>query len=280
MQEAYQEFMLGKSKSGVPTSPKEQNRGNIDNDWSSRKKSGYRPILRALQGRLEEWKDTNYKLEGVLRSIANLRDRVYWESGCLKASSVAIGGRTICVQQQQERKQQGSTWRDSGFRSISLNHIGGHTLLNEDIDLALNHDLLQHEKMLSALRSLVASLAQSVDEVGRRLDEWMFQNLMDQNDEIDEKMFGIIVKEQNTLEIVQEVYSLLASDLYLKQKMATRILDSCHDGLLGIGDENNQSRCYRKVNPRDVIRKTAKELSSTEQKTLIRNLVGKLLIIQ
>ena len=42
-----------------------------------------------------------------------------------------------------------------------------------------DHDLLRHEQMLTALRRLLASLAQIVDEIGRRLDEWMLQNLID-----------------------------------------------------------------------------------------------------
>jgi len=279
IQEAYQEFMLGKSKSDIPTSPTENGHEDLYDNCSIRKKRGYRPILRALQGRLQEWKDTNQKLEGVLRSIANLRDRVYWESGCLKVSSGATDEIITYTQQQKGQKQQRSSWRDSGFRSSLLNHNIGCTLLKEDIHLALDHDLLQHERMLSALRSLVASLALTVDEIGRRLDEWMLQNLMDQDDVIsEERMFAILVKEQNTFELAQEVYSRLASDLYWKQTMATRVFRSCHDGVLE-GDDSSPNNSFLKSDPRDVIKKTSKELSSSEHKDFTRNLVNKLLII-
>ena len=274
MQIAYQEYMLGKSKSDVPTSPTEENHRGDDNNYNDRKKRGYRPILRALQGRLEEWKATNQKLEGVMRSIANLRDRVYWESGCFKnAPSGSSDEQVMCMQQQKEQKQQRPSWRDSGFRSSLSNHNFGSTLLKEDIHLALNHDLLQHERMLSALRSLVAALAQTVDEIGRRLDEWMLQNLMEKNDE-----FVILVKEQDTLELTQEIYLLLASDLYWKQKMAMRVFDSCHDGVLAGGDDS-PNNSFWKSDPRDVIKKTSKELSKSEHGNLILHLVYKLLTI-
>jgi hypothetical protein len=265
----YQEYMLGKSKSGVATSPTEKKHGGDDNNYNDRKKRGYRPILRALQGRLEEWKATNQKLEGVLRSIGNLRDRVYWESGFLNVPSGSSDERVMCKQQQKEQKEHRPSWRDSGFRSS----LSSHTLLKDDIHLALNHDLLQHERMLSALRSLVASLAQTVDEIGRRLDEWMLQNLMEKNDE-----FVILVKEQDTLELAQEIYSLLASDLYWKQKMATRVFDSCHDGILAEGDEST-THSFWMSDPRDVIKKTSKESSKSVHRNLILQLVNKLLII-
>lgn len=271
MQAAYQEYMLGKSKVGVHKSPAKTSYGADNNRSGSKKKAhqkGYRPILRAVQGRLEEWKDTNQKLEGVLRSIANLRDRIYWESTCL------------CMQHQKDSKQQQPSWRDSGFRSSFSNHNSYNALLNEDVHLALNHDLLQHERMLSGVRTLVASLAQTIDEIGRRLDEWMLQNLIDRNDQVlEDDMVAIQVKEQYAFELAQEVYSLLASDLYRKQKVATTVLDSYHDGVLGGRNENSSEKSFLMSNPRDVIKKSSKELSSPERKNLILDIVDKLLII-
>lgn len=261
MQSAYMEYMLGKSKGDIPKSPAEKS-SSADSNRSGTKKKGNRPILRALQGRLEEWKDTNSQLEGVLRSIGNLRDRIYWES-----SALAI---------QQEEKEQ-LVWRESGFRSGFSND--NTSLLKKDIHLALDHDLLQHERMLSALRSLMASQAQTIDEIGRRLDEWMLQNLMDQNDYVlEDRMVAMHVKEQNTYELAQELYSFLASDLYWKQNMATRVFESCHDGVLGGTDDNDRSHSLLKSDPRDVIKKSSKEFSKPENKKVL-DLVDKLLAI-
>lgn len=262
MQAAYMEYMVGKSKGGVPKSPGVKS-SSADNNRSGTKKKAHRPILRALQGRLEEWKDTNSKLEGVLRSIGNLRDRIYWESNAL------------AMKQEEDQP----VWRGSGFRSGFSDEKSCNSLLKKDIYLALDHDLLQHERMLSAVRSLVASQAQTVDEIGRRLDEWMLQNLMDQNDYVlEDRMVAMQVREQNTFELTQEVYSFLASDLYWKQNMATRVFESCHDGVLGRTDDNDRSHSLLKSDPRDVIKKSWKEFSKPENKKIL-DLVDKLLAI-
>jgi len=256
MQAAYLDYMLGKSAGDAPKSPAGKS-PSADNDRSGKKKKAHRPILRAVQGRLEEWKDTNSKLDAVLRSIANLRDRIYWESTFFNL--------------QREQKEQ-PVWGGSGFRSGFSNDNSCNSLQKEDIHLALDHDLLQHERMLSAVRSLVASLAQVVDEIGRRLDEWMLQNLMDQNELVVRD-----AREQNAFELAQEVYSLLALDLYSKQNTATRVFESCHDGVLGGVDTNGQGHSYFKSDPRDVIKKSSKELSKPENRNLLLSLVEKLL---
>jgi hypothetical protein len=93
-------------------------------------------------------------------------------------------------------------------------------------------------------------------------------------------MLATQVKEQNTIELAQEVYSLLAVDLYRKQKMATMIFDSCHDGVLGGRDnENIPKKSFFKSDPRDVIKKSFKEMSNPEHRKLVFDLVNKVLII-
>jgi hypothetical protein len=275
MQAAYHEFMLGKNNSGLAPSPIEKNSGN--NKGSGRKKRFYQPTLRALQGRLEEWKETNQKLEALFRSISNLRDRVHWESEYF--TTLPRGPSDEGTMLTQEGKE--PSWRDSGYRSAFSQRNSGGALSTEDVHLALDHDLLQHERMLSAIRSLLATLAQTVDEIGRRLDEWMLQNLGDQtyHHTSDDRNFATLVEEQNTLQLVQKVYSTLASDLYLKQKMATRVFDSCHDGLLGGGNEISPNSSSWQSDPRDVIKKISKELSGSEHKKHVSNLVNKLMNI-
>lgn len=267
--------MLGKPKDVAPTSRTEKDprigKNNISSTGKKKKayQKTYHPVLKALQGRLEEWKDTSQQLERVLRSIANLRDRIYWESGCLNQ---------MPERQQKEQKQQRSSWTDSGFRPSFSDRNFGHVLLKEDIHLALDHDLLQHEQMLSAVRSLVASLAQTVEDFGRRLDEWMLQNLMNQNNHVFEHQMSAMLKEQNALELAQEVYSLLALDLYWKQTMATRVFDSCQEKVL-CGDTSGPNHSSFLADPRDVIKESCKELSRSKHKKLTSDLVNELLAI-
>lgn len=249
MQAAFEQFMLGKSKSAASPSPqKESQKGN--SHYNNKRKKGHRPVLKAFQGRLEEWKDTNGQLEAVLKSIFNLRDRVFWESNSLKESEA------------NETESLLHSWKDYGFRSGRRNTA----LEKEDIHLALNHDLLQHERMLSALRSLLASLAQTVDDIGRRLDEWMLQNLMEEDTAVyDERTLGSQIKEQTALELAQQVCSLVASDLYRKQKMASEVFDSCHDGVLLKCDFDYSSNDYVWMpDPRHVVNSASKDYPSPD----------------
>lgn len=265
MQASFQEFMMGgKAKADLSVSRKEDTHRGRENNSSSKRKKEYRPVFKAFQGRLREWKDTNEKLESALRSIGNLRDRVAWESGWLRALSGVLG-------EQKEQRQRKLLWRDCGFRS------SGGALSKSDINSTLSHDLLQHERMMSTLRSLLALSAQNVDEMGRRLDEWMIQNLANRDDSevVDETR----VNEQPNLELAREIYCLLASDLYRKQKISTRIFDSCHNGLLVSGDMSNAINNFWKSNPHEVIKEASRELSSPEYNVLIWDIVNKLLMI-
>lgn len=266
----YQEFMLGKRNSEVPTSPTATGRRNM------KKKSIYRSILRAMQARLEEWKEIDQKLEDVLRSIKNFRDRIYWESDHLTKQSDVSDERSGFVRHQKKATEQLPSWKDYGFRTRLSNHI----CFKEDIRLALDHDLLRHEQMLTALRRLLASLAQIVDEIGRRLDEWMLHNLIDQNNSVSEEtQFSILMKERRTVDLAQEVYSRLALDLYLKQKIATQVFDSCHDGLLG-GDVKGSKKHLSKLDSRNVMKMICDGLRrTTGRRELTRDLVGKLLLL-
>ena len=295
----YKEFMLGNSKeskgssnSNAPENARSaytppsitkygtgDNRDHSSDGNSNRKgKKSYRPILKAFQGRLEAFKDTNKQLESVLGSILNLRDRIHWESSRLQSLSVATT----------DSKDERNKWRDCGFRSSLPD-----ALLEEDIRLALNHDLLQHERMLSSLRSLLALLAQTVDDIGRRLDEWMLLNLTELTSPqrqqryyaspdhdscvVGERKLMMWVNEQNLLEEAQQVYSLLALNLYRKQKLATGVLNSCHDGLLVTGDTDFSKDSFWKTNPRDVVKKASIEWSDTESTDSISNLAHNLL---
>ena len=248
MDEAYQNFMLGKvsnSPSVITNEDTKFTSKRNSNNYNNRKRRS-KPILKAFQGRLVEWKATNQQLDNVVRSIVNIRDRIHWESSRLEQMQPY----PLLHDSKKNR-----SWRDFGFRSSSSfhhHHQGNNSsdggdycsssssLHREDICLALNHDLLQLERMLSLLRSLLATLGNNVDEIGRRLDEWMSLNLLSSESapspsppssptnnysNVDSTQKTAWTNEQNILEDAQELYSLLAIDLFRKQKLAIDILD-------------------------------------------------------
>jgi hypothetical protein len=260
MQSAFEQFMLkGKESLATPSPPfSKKNRSSAATPSSSSSESKkntnytkrYGPILKAFQGKLQEWKDTNDHAEKVMGSIGNLRDRIKWETRLLqRKSSISALGLASAAQ----------PWRGCGFRQISDVYDAADDLMGvEDIRLALDHDLIQHERMLMALRGLIASMAQTLDAMGRRLDEWMTQSLVQfsqleyQGSNPEEKTGW--AKEQRLLDDVQLVYSILAEDLYLKQRLVQSVLESCHDGLVE-KDSTDEGT------PSDVVKWSLKEWS-------------------
>ena len=221
---AYQAFMLrGKGVAPVkqPTSSTkdERNSGGSASGSGKKNKSDV-VVLRAFQGRLQEWKDTDHQLEAVLSSMANLRDRIWWET------------------QQMETIQAHKPWEKCSFRPSFMSEM---TL--DDVQLALTHDLLQHEKMMVNGRKLIANLAQTQDGMGRRLDEWMMMN----HDS------ALSPQGLMRLEQAQDIYRLLAEKLYARQELLKSVLDSSQDGLV---DRNSVEM---DENPRVVIRKVLRE---------------------
>lgn len=204
-QEAFQVFMSGgKAPSSLKTPTPSK---TVSTPASSSKKGTKRfgPIVRAFRGRVEEWVQADKQLNNVLNSILNLRNRIWWEKKKLDESN---------------RTQ--NAWQGSGFRPC--NHS---FLLKEDLESALSHDLLQHEKMLSGLRTLISSMAQAQDGMGRRLDEFF-------------QMEALTDDAQNILDAMLQVFHFLGEELYRKQGLVSRVMDSCHDGILDYGMQDEK----------------------------------------
>ena len=266
MKAMYQEFMLrGKGGGGgsAATTPSPSSKKSSSHSKSKNKKfhtspyrkKGYKPILKAVQGRLEEWKENNHRLEQVMDSIINLRDRIGWES---KQVNIITSSREV-------DNPNSNLWRGSGFRSASSFSVGSTSyLLLEDVELALDHDLLQHERMLTALRALVSSLAQALDALGRRLDEWLLQDILE----------GSQREEKELLEEVQLIYTLAAQEVCQKQILVQKLLDTNHDGVV---DENSE-QVYLTGKPRDVMKHSVKEGNRTI-KLHLDSLVNKILSV-
>ena len=219
-QQSFQDFMLGgRGKAGPPTplpvgrntpTPSKKKKNN-NNKKTTRQ--NYGPTLKAFQGRVQEWKDLDDQLYQVLNSIVNLRNRIWWETKSLRKKS---------------NKSSSKPWHSSGYRR----HNDSSCLVAGDIQMALSHDLLQHEKMLSATRMLISSMAQVQDGMGRRLDE-LYQLLL-------EDSVGSSSSSSTTTTIlhqVQEIYLLLGAELYRKQLLVSKTVESCNDGLLYMDDD-------------------------------------------
>jgi len=111
-------------------------------------------------------------------------------------------------------------------------------LQREDIELALSYDLIQHEKMMEGLRSLLSNLAETHESLSRTLDEIMKFHLQQQEVLINyDKHYSSLswTSYQKTSELVgvlNDLFQMLSMELYRKQMLTNSILDSADDRIL------------------------------------------------
>jgi hypothetical protein len=173
-------------------------------------------IRKAFQGTLErDWLEMHQQLGRVMESVSNVRQCLYWEYRAL----------------------------DDG---------AGH-LLPQDVELAFQHDLKQHEALLAGARSLLASLNQAQEALGRRLEEAM------RND-------------TNQIYEMEHIYTCLAAELYRKQSLVMNVLESTHSGLFSNTNEDEHEdnprqvaqRCCHKWKFPDALEKQLKHFCSID----------------
>lgn len=230
-QETFQAFMLaGKgARDNHGASPASHS------EVTPRKGAGSKalsPVLKAFQGRLNEWKENDDQLRAVLDSISNLRDRILWESHELQRT---LDARHL------------KPWQGKGKNSVPSK------LTSEDITLAQTHDLLQHEKMLIAARGLIANQAKIQDAMSRRLDE-----LMRLQTPGFEKVHSRSVQ-------AQDIYQFCASELLRKQDLIHQVMISSHDGLVA-----TKANFEPDLNPRTVIRKCCIQWTSKDSELKLK----------
>jgi hypothetical protein len=200
----YQRFMLGGGSPVISSTP-------TTSPQKSSNKKQYTSILKAFQGTLQrDWLEVDDNLGAVMRSISNLRERIYW------ASEVAAA--------KQEEEQSASQQQQRPT-------VGRVHLTRDDIELALEHDLDQHEQMMAGARSLLSTLNQAQEALGRRLDEAL-QETMDADDA------GTL---QTSMIAMEQIYQALARALYEKQVLVVHVLTCTNDSLLLLQGKNGKS---------------------------------------
>lgn len=242
-QQAFVDFMLRGKKTGPPPTNSPPSTSLSSSSSSSFHKSerlphygtarkAVAPIFKAFQGRVQEWIELDSQLEAVVASISNLRDRIVWE--------------TKQHQQQQQQNVMPQPWNGFGYHHHHHHHYATNSfLLPKDVTLAYTNDLLQHEKMLTASRTLVSAMALAQDGMGRRLDEWMTMTMMMPHDDEAANNSAITttasaaVSGIHMLEQAQHVYTFLAEELYQRQSWVQQLVQSCHDGLLEDDDDDD-----------------------------------------
>ena len=241
-QQAFMEFMLrGKgfkspsnSTNRSTNQPIQHPQTDLNNSWKKlhqRQHNQEGSIMKALRGSWEEYKEMDHHLKEIMESIANLRDRIFWESQ--KVLQLQDNGNS------KNNTRITREWNYHGFRgngscqpAKGRNDNVSWVICRQDVELALSHDLLQHERMLTSARSVMSSLAQIVDAMGRRLDEWMLLIELNETSKLDEYL---------------QLYTWLGTELYRKQMLVQDVLESCHDGMVHESEEPSENNDPRKI---------------------------------
>jgi hypothetical protein len=248
----YIDFMLGNkatSKRRLSSSPAHDTpSGKPDrtsNVASPRALSSVRSIQKAYVLTLVEWIELDDQLYSIVLSISNLRDRIWHTSRLLNETSTYIASKIF------------SSWKQFGYRSELAFSSFGFRITTNDLDMAIDHSLLHHERMIRELRHRISAMNTLQEKLGRRYDElYRAASASElQSDALTSKSLSI-----NTF---QELFISTAKELYRKQTMVTQIIETAAvDSLLSRTEERatNSSTLFTCMedpdrNPRQVAQK-------------------------
>mmetsp|Transcript_28299 Transcript_28299/g.46846 ORF Transcript_28299/g.46846 Transcript_28299/m.46846 type:complete len:287 (+) Transcript_28299:393-1253(+) len=220
--DAYLRYMMGGTAAAAvddtvsAASPQQPSPQSITSPQKRANTKQYASIVKAFQGTYQrDWLEVDDNLGAVMRSISNLRDRIYWTSEQL-----------VKQQQQSEAAADETTNRSALPKRRSIASARVH-LTRDDMELALQHDLQQHEQMMVGARSLISNLNQAQEALGRRLDEAMQYNL--EFEYYDEASSSF---QSNNSMAMEQVYQELARALYQKQLLVVHVLTCTNNRLL------------------------------------------------
>jgi hypothetical protein len=206
------DFMLGKQSTATTTiaatSPSNRTPQKATSPRKSESQKKRELVAAAFAKTLNDWLETDDTLLQIIQSITNLRERI-WETSKLLWKHR--------IEEEEETNNLIGNHGYRGSRSISLTVT--------DLELALDHGLVQHERMQSSMRKLLSSLSQTQDALGRRLDE--YYKLTVGEEPLDENQYAILSRDE-----CRALFAAAAKELFRKQSMAKELFDSCNNALL------------------------------------------------
>jgi len=180
----------------------------------------FHSICKTIQN---HWIHFDDQLVNVVSSIENIRARVPTEMKLI---------RKLTTSNKMDSSTHRSFRESTGFLNL------------EDIQLALSHDLLQHEKMVAALRKLISDLSESLQMIGRQLNDaqqhyqecsYFLFGTRDQSILKTIEREDMSISLTNALQLVDEMndmYHMLSRETYRKQCLSIFLIDSINDTLL------------------------------------------------
>eukprot|EP00586_Coscinodiscus_wailesii_P000806 CAMPEP_0172487634 /NCGR_PEP_ID=MMETSP1066-20121228/16774_1 /TAXON_ID=671091 /ORGANISM="Coscinodiscus wailesii, Strain CCMP2513" /LENGTH=300 /DNA_ID=CAMNT_0013254359 /DNA_START=416 /DNA_END=1318 /DNA_ORIENTATION=- len=161
-----------------------------------------------------DWINIDDQLGEVLHSISNIRARLPLES------------RLVDELLRRENLFRCSAPRNmANFKGVNASTVTGYLTL-DDINLTFSHDLLQHEKMISAVRKLMSALSEAQEYLGRQLDEALNFHIDYSTDLSEDESLRSEKNAMILIDDMNDVYTMLSRELYRKQNLVTLVFDT------------------------------------------------------
>lgn len=171
----------------------------------------------------DEWFDLDDQAYQVVESIVGIRTRLPMHARLLKQSTQdeEDGGSNFDIEGY--NGMDGKKWKNNGYNNRFYNRGERKNihLLREDIQSALSHDMIQHEKMLAALRGLLANISECHEMILRICDEmtrYHFDCLKEFNDAmegigIDMEFEPSFLSASRLAGVMRDVIGMLSNEL-------------------------------------------------------------------
>lgn len=202
----------------------------------SKEKKRYYQLIHSFNDKVTHtWIHIDDQILAVLQNVVSIRSRLPLEWKVLHSSHVKIDDLNP---QDNGRVEDEDEWKQHGLLGKLKETPYSFHLYTSDVQLALTHDMTQHEKMLAAIRTFMTNLSECHEALGRVVDTLFKFHLdctsadrIEEEDGEDDDQDGDM---QKMVDNVTEVYQMLSSELYRKQILIPLILKSTQDEILGI----------------------------------------------
>lgn len=184
----------------------------------------------------DEWLQLDDEAYKIVEAVSNIRNRLAMEDKLLKNTFPLHHDMSASSSAKKE-------WASHAHDPSTLVDI----IQSRDVELALSHDLEQHEQMMSGLRSVFASLSECHESLMRQMEIMMKHHsecckdfheasttttlTMDMTEESMVPWSTTLGKAASLTQVMARVLDMLSQELYRKQCLVHMILDTVHDAL-------------------------------------------------
>ena len=288
MRLAFEQYMMGmggnsnsqpvKEKVEVdPEKEERERRSKLEQQRQNEMKKAekfYWQIYQKFRRRLEEeWLDIDDQAYQVVQAIGGIRNRLPMHAKLLEQCKCTdddgtgknVGKDHWSLHSYNNHFVSGNSlpeWKRSRNGGGAIRYISGN-----DVKLAISHDLIQHEKMLSALRGLFASLSECHETMLRHLNEMTQYHLECMEDFAPMGFEGGSCTFSSSFEkavclvsVMTEIVTMLSQEMYRKQCMVHTILQTAQDDLLKTSGNNGKDidAEWDDLSPKDVVDRCCK----------------------